>query len=300
MSVDDVAAHIKRIEEDPNFAQRTLGDWTDKVADLKSAFQDMVNTYRTDAAKTKGLPTAQARIVILIDDLDRCMPDTAVHLLEKIKHFLAVDGCVFVLGINPQVIERGIKIKYRGLDVDGREYLEKILNHSFYLPEPELSSVRKFAANELLGLIVDQAERNKHEQTAYVFGGVLQDCRFANPRKIKRILNRFLLFLNRFEQDLLRYDIPTVVRLLILAEYFPDLFQLCLAGPEQRKRLRKIDEPDFRVDTFEADMGVSLGDRRLELSRLRGLFKFHEALPNEPTFDFSHIANDVYSLTAIR
>lgn len=56
---------------------------------------------------------APKRLVIFVDDLDRCLPEKAIEVLEAIKLFLDVENCVFVLGLDQEVIARGIEMKYR-------------------------------------------------------------------------------------------------------------------------------------------------------------------------------------------
>ncbi len=78
------------------------------------------------------------RVVVLVDDLDRCDPDTAYRLLEGIKLFLNLDNCVFVLAINQRVIEEAIA-KRPGAPQDdakrwAREYLEKLCQDIWQLP----------------------------------------------------------------------------------------------------------------------------------------------------------------------
>jgi predicted KAP-like P-loop ATPase len=53
------------------------------------------------------------RLVVFVDDLDRCLPEKAIEVLEAIKLFLDVENCVFVLGLDQDVIARGIEIKSR-------------------------------------------------------------------------------------------------------------------------------------------------------------------------------------------
>ncbi|GEM_PF-5412106 len=84
------------------------------------------------------------RLVIFVDDLDRCLPDKAVGVLEGIKLFLSVPNTVFVVGVDVQVLARGIQVHYaqRGLaptdgqllGVDGLRYLEKIVQLPFTIP----------------------------------------------------------------------------------------------------------------------------------------------------------------------
>lgn len=82
---------------------------------------------------------ADHRVVVYIDDLDRCLPGNALRLLQSIKLAMARPGFVFLLALSPDVIERLLKKKYDeeyGIsDFSGKEYLEKIIDLPFHLPD---------------------------------------------------------------------------------------------------------------------------------------------------------------------
>lgn len=59
-------------------------------------------------------------LLFLIDDLDRCLPEKAVEMLESIKQFLEVPGCAFVLAVDDEIIERGILTSVSRLSVRPR------------------------------------------------------------------------------------------------------------------------------------------------------------------------------------
>jgi len=46
------------------------------------------------------------RIVVFVDDLDRCSPDKAREGFESIKVFLDIEGFVFIIGLSPEVIKK--------------------------------------------------------------------------------------------------------------------------------------------------------------------------------------------------
>ena len=74
-----------------------------------------------------------SRIVIVVDELDRCRPDYALSVLETIKHFFTVPKVHFVLGVNREALENSVKARY-GSDIDAERYLRKFINLSFSLP----------------------------------------------------------------------------------------------------------------------------------------------------------------------
>ncbi len=102
------------------------------------------------------------KAVIFIDDLNRCVPGNAIKVLEAIKPFLGVKGCIFVIAIDRSVID---------------EYLEKIIQFSFTLPS--------IPDDKLKGFISYYDPRNsykKYQETIIKRIG-------RNPRKIKRFIN---------------------------------------------------------------------------------------------------------------
>lgn len=78
-----------------------------------------------------GAPTP--KLVIVIDELDRCRPDYALSLLETIKHFFAVDGVHFVLGVNLKELQNSVRARY-GVGANAETYLQKFVNLHYTLP----------------------------------------------------------------------------------------------------------------------------------------------------------------------
>ncbi|MDQ7069378.1 MAG: P-loop NTPase fold protein, partial [Rhodobacterales bacterium] len=66
------------------------------------------------------------KIVIVIDELDRCRPDYALSLLEVIKHFFAVPHVHFVLGVNLAELQNSVRARY-GAGIDAAKYLQKFV-----------------------------------------------------------------------------------------------------------------------------------------------------------------------------
>ena len=73
------------------------------------------------------------RLVIFIDELDRCKPTFAVHLLEQIKHYIFDDRITFVFSINLEQLQHTIK-QYYGADFDSCRYLDRFFDLRISMP----------------------------------------------------------------------------------------------------------------------------------------------------------------------
>lgn len=87
------------------------------------------------------------KLVVIIDDLDRCTPDRLIENLEAIKLFLNVEKTAFVIGADPRIVRHAIEHRYKtdsienADDPDSRnkrivsDYLEKLIQVPYYLPK---------------------------------------------------------------------------------------------------------------------------------------------------------------------
>ena len=73
------------------------------------------------------------RLVIFIDELDRCKPTFAVHLLEQIKHYIYDNRITFVFSVNLEQLQHTIK-NYYGVDFDSCRYLDRFFDLRISMP----------------------------------------------------------------------------------------------------------------------------------------------------------------------
>lgn len=86
------------------------------------------------------------KLVVIIDDLDRCSPDRIIENLEAIKLFLNVNKTAFIIGADPRIVRHAIEFRYktdsiqRADDKETRnrrivsDYLEKLIQLPYNLP----------------------------------------------------------------------------------------------------------------------------------------------------------------------
>ena len=136
-------------------------------------------------------PSVQVNLVFLVDDLDRCLPDKAVEVLEAVKLFLEVEGCAFVLALDEEVIERGIAHRYRDYSLQGKEgmtpitgaeYLEKLVHLPVRLPRPTGIAAQVFLAEKLADWFADA--QGRPNALAVLVAAITP----AVPRKLMRMM----------------------------------------------------------------------------------------------------------------
>ena len=74
------------------------------------------------------------KIIVFIDELDRCRPTYAIDVIEKAKHFFNIDNVYFVLTVNKSILIQSLKKIYGFGDIEGIDYLDKFVNLNFKLP----------------------------------------------------------------------------------------------------------------------------------------------------------------------
>jgi len=95
-----------------------------------------VETFRTSLTAFTKIQSKP--VVFIIDELDRCRPDFAVRLVERIKHFFDVPNLVFVLLLNRSQLEAAIRGIY-GQSIDANAYLSKFIQFFVTLSTPATS-----------------------------------------------------------------------------------------------------------------------------------------------------------------
>jgi hypothetical protein len=153
-----------------------------------------------------------AKVVVFVDDLDRCLPDNALDVIESMKLFFDLPGFVFVVGLDEDVVQRAVRTRFPespGLpaataspaaDVAvtpdaqlARDYVEKIFQVPYRLPPvvaEQLTDLLEAMYSEAeLSTVQLQDFRQRvatHLQYVAVRGQV-------NPREVKRFLNTYTL-----------------------------------------------------------------------------------------------------------
>ena len=158
--------------------------------------------FLKDALEEARKVDKSLRIVVFIDDLDRCFPEKALEVLESVKSLFDIEGLVFVIGMDSSSIDTYVKNKYgQNTTIKGIDYLQKIVQLPFQVPtwkegwkdEDVLRSIESIISTELRGYpLLGEIKYN----LPLVVKGVQ-----LNPREIKRFVNSIILAASVFFPD---------------------------------------------------------------------------------------------------
>jgi len=131
-SISETIAAIAEVATGAN-----ISNLMDKVkgADFFKAIKDeqhvrgLLKSFIDDLIVERG-----NRLVIFIDELDRCKPEYAIRLLERIKHYFDDERVVFVFSVNIAQLQHTVK-PYYGDGFDATRYLDKFFDLRVSLPE---------------------------------------------------------------------------------------------------------------------------------------------------------------------
>ena len=94
----------------------------------KKEIHKLISEFFDDIMKEKG-----DRLLIIIDELDRCNPQFAIKLLEQIKHYFNNDRITFVFSVNLSELEHTVH-RYYGNEYDAAKYLDRFFDLRLVLP----------------------------------------------------------------------------------------------------------------------------------------------------------------------
>ncbi len=270
------------------------------------ATRDLLNKAitATIAPLTKTAKPYNPRVIIIVDDLDRCQPYTAYKFLEGIKIFLGIPSCVFLLGINREEIVRSVSIGMRreeGVDAHGshvaekkvglraHEYLEKLCGHIEHLPFLTMGQSAELVFHLLRRNHLEQFTSMSQDKQNIVTLLRESDVTLlpANPRRIKSFVNCLLELLDNCPPPHAIAAMPTVaeseeavrasifILIASLSTFHPAIYRILISDHTFFEVLKKWCRAEAALTTSE---GLLVASARLpctasdDFEKLEGQF----------------------------
>ena len=129
------------------------------------------------------------KLIIIIDDLDRCDVENSLQLLALLKLFFDIENCICIAAVDFERLKQAWIQKYQNKDkqtLDGSNYLDKIFQIIIGIPKPSSKQIEEYVRT-----LVDNMPRD----IAKMFSLALP----KNPRSIKKTLNLISYRINMIE-----------------------------------------------------------------------------------------------------
>lgn len=108
----------------------------DESKKSRKKFKDELKNYTNKILEEKS----KKKLIIIIDELDRCRPTFAIELLENIKHLFDIENIVFLIAVDTTQLAESIKAVY-GNGFDANTYLHRFFDLNLLLPRETLSTL---------------------------------------------------------------------------------------------------------------------------------------------------------------
>ena len=281
-----------------NFNMKTLAKEVDEPS-----FLELKDNFKSDFENWENKITTKDKSpdynIVFIDDLDRCEPENILNLLSAMKLFFTYGKkTIFLCGIDKKAIREAVKTKY-GEIVKANEYLEKVFDISFSMPESVDST-------KLVNLYFDDDEKVGEEKLGNLVSNFFEQLHFKNPRRIKKILNKYLIIKRLKEsEDTENLVLPNIIHkesgtlfetyltlyLLILNEFHPYIF----------KSMFKLEEKKVNFIDLLDKKEKSIQDKQRNREELLEYFDdsiFSMKFKNFSSTDFENFKANIYPVYA--
>jgi uncharacterized protein YjbI with pentapeptide repeats/GTPase SAR1 family protein len=238
------------------------------------------------------------RIVVFVDDLDRCSPKKTLEVLESIKVFLGMDGFVYVIGLSHDIVTKLIDIEYKETGVKGEQYIKKMIQIPITLP--------KWDNKDITQLIQDFKDKELiHKNYMDMIDQELISIAVENnPRELKRFLNNFIVAFEIFN-SIGNFKANELLLIQAIQLRWNQFYNLLMTSGDKKfrqelKKYTQMDE-DTRLKALESDEVKQDDDKNyvLRIRKLLGNYKTDLELWNFLTKNSDTLSN-ILDLTIYR
>ncbi len=236
--------------------EAVLQEWVteaEEIEETDDAFREIVGM----AAKKQG----KDKIVLCIDNLDRCSPDNVVRLLESVKLFFnESENCVWLFAMDSDVIASYISRKYDGTGIDGYSYLDKIIPEQYHL------SLSPTTDEKIIASLLRYASGGDSQHQINI-SKIPQIPKILVPRRLIKSAKKFADY---YKNGHASQGVPpeTVIALSMLYHSWPDFYQrLSSASKEHIKGILEnffLRDPKKPIEARAKNVNIPLDEKFLQ------------------------------------
>jgi len=231
---------VMKIDLNPSNIEKYGKKYEDNNFETRSSTQNFRIIF--ESAIKKLLNGEDKKLIIFIDDLDRCTDKKVIKLLEGIKLYLSTSNCIFIFGMDKNNVLRALE-----KNQIHEEYLDKLFQSVIRIPisqkyEEFITSVivNEYFTNEL------KTEEDKKE-----FSNLVTSIIEKNPRKIKNFTNSLKFYWDMKTDETLNLKTFTLFHYLRI--HHEDIFEILEREPSFFNSLINIcnnEHPNSKIDSY--------------------------------------------------
>lgn len=187
------------------------------------------------------------RIVITVDNIDRCDAQTAYNLLSDFKNFLDKERVIFIVPVDDNALRQHVN-EFNGYKLkEADEFLRKLFNNTL--------KIKPYKAHDLYNFTVKLNEKHNLSLKPDTIDVIAKEYA-TNPRRIIQFLNSLTSELDyiyrRYTKSFSTQYQTQVAMMLILREEWPPLFKYISEYPYKLNNYKAIKAIDTNIMPYEA------------------------------------------------
>lgn len=176
----------------------TVGKGIDEAAKAHNpeSFFQKYEIYNKEKKKFRqaleDLVPDNGKLIVFVDELDRCRPTFAVETLEIVKHYFNIPNVVFIFGIDLEQLAHSIETLY-GVGMDSAGYLRRFFDVNIKIPHCDIKMYVKYKlqGSQLYGIL--QKNNNTYDDLFDKITNIYKELNLS-LRDINKITDNFLIF----------------------------------------------------------------------------------------------------------
>lgn len=187
--------------------------------------------FDNSASKVKNdicelLKKQNRKIIIIMDDIDRLSSQEIKQLFRIVRSNADFPNTIYLLSFDREIVEKSLDIQNR---IEGREYLEKIINIEYDLPAIPTSTLSRILMEELKVLSHNFTEeqnsifREENTKWGYVYNSIISNL--TTIREIKRYINAVKFKLSQYvNKGILEINLIDFLAIEFIRLKFPEYY----------------------------------------------------------------------------
>lgn len=148
--------------------------------------------------------TDSKKLVLIIDELDRCRPDYAMKILETTKHFFDIDGIIIFYFANRRALNHSLQAMYNFKEEsDGENYFVRFFVEEIKLPEIDYLGYIETKLKEKFNFDIKEEEEDVYnsEYSLYLSLNKLASSNNITCRQFNLIFDYLFEFYNKYKGE---------------------------------------------------------------------------------------------------